>query len=445
MKNDLLDFGLRPYLEKLDGSNFIDQELSYYVGLKVSKKHLAELNPKDRTPIQLVIVLDVSRSMDSSINGKVSRMEKACTGIFQVLTQLKPRDALWIITFSNECKLFNFNENGNIAKGSVISFLNNLPRSGGTSFYQPIKLAASVLKSTRTQGVNQVVCFLTDGELNSSKYSKEAVLDLHEEVLSLGATWIFGGVGVSDQGEQFLKQLGGRYFVSIDEVGLEQFFLFGIIYLAFSVVQNLRIRFEPSQTIPQVSIKIRHLELVMNNFDELAYNRSKGGELYVGSLIRKDFFRCYLELQVRFSVFHQGLLEIGKLILTADKSSDSSKIQLELPVTINIGNQTKEDSLDLLQVLKKSAEFSRELYWFAVGRYKGDPLKKIAKLIETMPDHQFSKVLQNILKIILQKEKNHDDQTRASRSSLCTMTQNIEKTISGWQNPTNHTSEGGEK
>jgi hypothetical protein len=432
-QNAILDFGVKPYSEKVNVNDLINHTLSFCLQVKPSRKIKTLKEKTNRPPMQIVIMLDTSASMNFEING-YSRLKKACHGIRIILNHLNDKDNLWIITFNGSYQVHSFMDaQGLIRKNEVVKFLSNPPRGSGTSFYPPMKEASDILSKVKTPGVTQLVLVLTDGEPNSARYTSNDILDLYDEVSRMGPTWIFAGVGLLEDGEIFLKELGGRYFISLDSIGVENFFLYGIAHLALSVAQNLRVKFEPSKQLPSSSVKLRHLEFVMNGFDKLEYERAKSGELFLGNICESDFFRCYLEVQTRLAIFTHGTTEIGNLVLTADINSIENAIRIVAPLNVNIGNSTVNDNMEILSILKGSAEIARELYWLSVGR-GGGSLEKATNLLKAMPNHEFTSVMKNVTTEVIKSKT--EDSSKLCRTSLSTMGQNMDKTILNWTNPT---------
>ena len=145
----------------------------------------AELTSVQRSPMEMVFVLDCSGSM----NGKP--IEQAKAAIEYSLQQLTSRDSFQIIQFSNNSSQLGSEPliatTANIEKG--IRYLRSLSGSGGTQMIEGIKAAFDF---PHDEGRYRLVSFMTDGFIGNEQQILQTLSQ------KLGASRIFSfGVGSS--------------------------------------------------------------------------------------------------------------------------------------------------------------------------------------------------------------------------------------------------------
>ncbi len=122
----------------------------------------ADLRAVQRSPMEMVFVLDCSGSM----SGKP--LEQAKTAIAHALHSLTPRDTFQIIQFSNSSSQLGrepvIATADNIGKG--LRYLNGLSGSGGTEMIEGIKAA---LDFPHDEGRFRLVSFMTDGYIGNEQ------------------------------------------------------------------------------------------------------------------------------------------------------------------------------------------------------------------------------------------------------------------------------------
>ena len=145
----------------------------------------AELNKVQRSPMEMVFVLDCSGSMSGR------PIEQARAAISHALQSLTPRDTFQIINFSSTASQLGaapvIATPQNIQKG--LTYLNSLNGEGGTEMIQGLKAA---LNFPHDEGRFRLVSFMTDGYIGNDHDILNALSD------KLGDSRIFSfGVGQS--------------------------------------------------------------------------------------------------------------------------------------------------------------------------------------------------------------------------------------------------------
>ncbi|MCA9083995.1 MAG: VWA domain-containing protein [Planctomycetaceae bacterium] len=145
----------------------------------------ADLSKVQRSPMEMVFVLDCSGSM----SGQPIAQAKAA--VRHALQSLTPRDTFQIIRFSNNASQLGTEPvlatEDNIKRG--LKYLDSLNGSGGTQMIEGIKAA---LDFPHDEGRFRLVSFMTDGYIGNEQ---QILSTLHEK---LGASRVFSfGVGQS--------------------------------------------------------------------------------------------------------------------------------------------------------------------------------------------------------------------------------------------------------
>ena len=145
----------------------------------------ADLQQIERTPMEMVFVLDCSGSMRGKPIGQAKNAIAHC------LQNLTPRDSFQIIRFSNDSSQLGpvplIATEENIRAG--LEYLRSLSGTGGTQMVEGVKAA---LDFPHDQGRFRIVSFMTDGYIGNENHILQAVNE------KLGASRIFSfGVGSS--------------------------------------------------------------------------------------------------------------------------------------------------------------------------------------------------------------------------------------------------------
>jgi Mg-chelatase subunit ChlD len=143
----------------------------------VLESETSNSSSKKRTPVDLVLVIDVSGSMEGE---KIELVKKTLDFL---LTQLGPNDRVSLVTFSNSgsrlVKLTCCDEAG---KKRLATLIRSLRADGGTNLVEGLEYGICVLSGRRMINQSSAIVLLTDGIDNDSYTSVERARAVIEKV-----------------------------------------------------------------------------------------------------------------------------------------------------------------------------------------------------------------------------------------------------------------------
>lgn len=129
---------------------------------------------KDRIPSEVVVVIDVSGSMDDGVSNSegvssLSILDIVKHAVRTIIEILTPQDTLSLITFSDNSKVvFPLSYMTSQGKANALSILSNLQTEGSTNLWDGLRCGLEVLRqgSEVNHVRNSAVFLLTDGVPN---------------------------------------------------------------------------------------------------------------------------------------------------------------------------------------------------------------------------------------------------------------------------------------
>ena len=181
------------------------------------------VTPTSFVPVDLVLVLDRSGSMTSSMGTK-TRMQGAKDSAIAVVNALMSHDRVGVVSFaSSGMTNVQLTSDFDYAKTEI----QKISASGMTSFGAGLKLAVDELKARGSEDHAWAIIFMSDGWHNTAPSPDPYVL----ECTNLGIPIYTVGLGryPSDVNEALLKQMaektGGKYLFAPSTYELENIFL----------------------------------------------------------------------------------------------------------------------------------------------------------------------------------------------------------------------------
>lgn len=167
-----------------------------------------ELWQSSRKPINLVMLIDTSGSMDGS---KMRNVREAAA---QFVGQMADEDFITLIAFSSFPFVIHEQEMIGPSRAAVISSIEGLRADGDTSLYDAIGLAGEIIDRTSSPAAANAMIVLTDGvDTISSRYS------FNQELIDIAAdngTTVFTVAYGNDADENILEsvalQANGNFF-----------------------------------------------------------------------------------------------------------------------------------------------------------------------------------------------------------------------------------------
>lgn len=223
---------LCPTYDITESLNPLTQKKEYYmaIGLNSGKPFI----PENRKKLNLVVVLDISGSMDSSVNnyyydhsrgGKAntrrresSKLEAAKSALRSITRQLKKDDRLGIVVFDHNSYIAKpLNIVGGTDMAKIRSHINRLEAKGGTNFEAGYKAGSSLFSEAAKNdpdSENRII-MITDGMPNRGQIEEDGLFGMTEKASRTGIFSTFIGVGVdfnSEATEAITKTKGANYF-----------------------------------------------------------------------------------------------------------------------------------------------------------------------------------------------------------------------------------------
>jgi Ca-activated chloride channel family protein len=118
---------------------------------------IQELWQAARKPVNLVMLLDVSGSMEGD---KIASLRQAAA---QFVNQMGEDDYITLITFSDSVVIFAEHVQVSQWRNQVTSTIETLRATGNTALYDAIDVAATVVDRTTSSDTTNAIILLTDG------------------------------------------------------------------------------------------------------------------------------------------------------------------------------------------------------------------------------------------------------------------------------------------
>ena len=193
----LQNSGYRP-LEKLTIGNFKVFENYPGTGTEGKEAKIVSLKPLQTASLNVILVLDVSGSMDNHIDQvkiavrefikeiKNKSLSKGKISVLRVTGDSVGNGNFLRVPPSRQSKWYSFDDDNS---DKLVNSINNLNTEGNTPLYDAINLAGEELFDLDRTSYNVIIC-LSDGEDNRSKITKDSILEkvrkLQVPVFSIG-------------------------------------------------------------------------------------------------------------------------------------------------------------------------------------------------------------------------------------------------------------------
>ncbi len=163
-----------------------------------------EVPPSERDPLDLVLVVDVSGSMN---NGDRMGLVKRAVG--QLVEQLDGRDTVAVVTFNAQASEV-LPPTSAAQRGLVRAAMEPLSPGGGTNAAVGLQLGYQVAARTLAPDRTSRVVLLSDGIANTGETDQVKILESVRAELDRGVHLNTIGVGLEQNGDAFLEQLADK-------------------------------------------------------------------------------------------------------------------------------------------------------------------------------------------------------------------------------------------
>mmetsp|Transcript_52773 Transcript_52773/g.60408 ORF Transcript_52773/g.60408 Transcript_52773/m.60408 type:complete len:502 (+) Transcript_52773:48-1553(+) len=226
---------------EIETAQSVDQESAPTFWVSLLFKSKLDGAPRDERPIDLVVVLDQSGSMDSKVENK-TKMELAKIGIEKLYKILRPNDRLGLCRFNNDANVvFDIQQVEDIAPTTFQTAIDSVVVDGGTTLSAGFACGLSMFDEwTKGQSVEDPladirekrIIFLTDmegmgGDTLSQLLKKGVGKNIFTSVVGLGLDFN------SSLTESIIKVPGANYFTTRDEKDLEEILVKDFFYNFF--------------------------------------------------------------------------------------------------------------------------------------------------------------------------------------------------------------------
>ena len=172
----------------------------HYIGIFFNSKYDGSNLKDKRPPINIVICLDTSGSMNSTFNrtSQKKKIEIAKESLKTLIQQLQKEDSLSIITFSTKAKtLLNFTKIKNINTNDIYQEIDNIHATGGTNLEKGMKSSTKQFSSEEIDlHYDNRIIYLTDMCPNIGSSDGASLFNLTQENSKKKIYTTFVGIGV---------------------------------------------------------------------------------------------------------------------------------------------------------------------------------------------------------------------------------------------------------
>ena len=157
----------------------------HYIGIFFNSKYDGSNLKNKRPPINIVICLDKSGSMNSSftITNKKKKIDIAKESLKTLIKQLQQEDALSIITFSKKVRtLLNFTKIKDLDIPTIYQKIDKISASGGTNLENGMICSTNLFSSENIDlNHDNRIIYLTDMCPNLGNHDGESLFNLTQE------------------------------------------------------------------------------------------------------------------------------------------------------------------------------------------------------------------------------------------------------------------------
>ena len=160
------------------------------VALKLSAATLPAADTGVEMPVEMVVVLDRSGSM----NGQ--KINDACDAVIRLADRLTPRDRLSLVTYANDVRTdaYRMTMDGT-SRNSIIDAVHQIRAGGGTNLGGGLQRGIQIMQSNHEKGRQRKMILISDGLANQGITDPQALARLAATAVAHGFSISSVGVG----------------------------------------------------------------------------------------------------------------------------------------------------------------------------------------------------------------------------------------------------------
>ncbi|TQV88026.1 vWA domain-containing protein [Aliikangiella coralliicola] len=237
------------------------------------------LSDSERNPSNLVIVADISGSMNS--DNKLTLLKDSMTTL---VSQLNRDDKIALVTYNDDAQLV-LSPTRASNKRKIFRAINKLKAGGSTNAEKGLLKGYQLANEMFAPGFNNRVILTSDGMANVGSTSPEAILNKISEYKNKGIFLTTLGVGVGIYNDHLLEQLAnkgnGNYLYVANQSDIQDAFVDQLNSQLQTVAKDakIQVKFDPAQVSSYrlLGYENRHL-----NEQDFTDPNKDGGEIGAG-------------------------------------------------------------------------------------------------------------------------------------------------------------------
>jgi len=241
-----------------------------------------KLNYDDYKPSNLVLLLDVSGSMDT--DNKLPLLKK---GMSMLLDELDDNDKISIVVYAGAAGMV-LEPTPASERKKIKKALNDLQAGGSTAGGEGIQLAYKLAKEAFIPEGNNRIILATDGDFNVGNSSTSTLVELVEEKRKEGVYLTIIGLGMGNYKDGRMEQISnagnGNYFYIDNIREAEKVFVKELRANMFTIAKDVKIQIEFNPTVAKAYRLIGYENRIMakEDFDD---DTKDAGELGAGHTV----------------------------------------------------------------------------------------------------------------------------------------------------------------
>ena len=239
----------------------------------------AEITRRERDPLNLTFVIDVSGSM-----GYDNRLELVKESLRMLVNQLTNRDRIGIVAYGSQARVV-LQPTGIERRNDILRAINSLRPGGSTYAEAGLKRGYNMANSQYVSGHSNRIILCSDGVANVGQVSPDAIMAQVNRYANKGITLSTFGYGMGNYNDVLLEKLAqkgnGKYAYVNDLREAEKLFVSDFVGSMQVLARDVKVQidFNPEIVRSYRLIGYENRDVADNRFRD---NRQDGGEIGAG-------------------------------------------------------------------------------------------------------------------------------------------------------------------